>query len=59
MGKQFLVNVHIAVVHQIIELEDSELTGLMVDETAVAILKRHSSQGIIVVSFQWQLIFNI
>jgi hypothetical protein len=39
--------------------EVSELTSAMVDETALGILKRHGSQGILIISSQRKITFTI
>jgi len=59
IGKHLLANTHIAKLNQLTESEVSELTGWMVDETAVAILKRQGSQGITIVCSQRKMIFHI
>ena len=50
MGKHLLANAHIAKLDKLTEWEVSELTSTTVDETALAILKRHGSHGITLVS---------
>jgi len=59
MGKHLLVKAHIAKWKQITESELTELTSLMVDETALAILKRQGSRGITIVSSHRKIIFDI
>jgi len=46
MGKQLLVNAHIAKLNKLTESEVTELTSSTVDETPLAILKREGSRGI-------------
>ena len=59
MGKHLLLKGHIANLKEFIELEITELTGSMVDETAWAILKRQGSRRITIVSLQRQILFDI
>jgi len=59
MGIRLLTWAHIANMDKLIELEVTELTSSMVDETASAILNRHVCCGISIVSFQLNFIFDI
>jgi len=59
MGKHLLTNAHIAKLNELTESEVTKLTSTMVDETALAILKRQRSRGITIVSSQSQFIFHI
>jgi len=59
MGKHLLANAHIAKLNELTESEVTELTSSTVDETAIAILKRHGSRGITIVSLQRKTIFDI
>jgi hypothetical protein len=59
MGKHLLAKAHIAMLNALTESEVTELTSSMVDETALAILKRQGSQGITIVSLQRKIIFTI
>jgi len=59
MGKDLLAKVHITKVNELTELEVPKLTSSMVDETALAILKRQGSRGITIVSLQRKFIFDI
>jgi hypothetical protein len=59
MGKYLLAKAHIAKLNQLTDSEVAELTSTMVDETALAILKRQGSRGITIVSLQRKLRFNI
>jgi uridylate kinase len=54
-----LEKAHIAKLTKLTDSEVNELTCCMVDATALAILKRHRSRGIIVVSLERKLIFDI
>jgi len=58
MGKHFLSKVHIAMSNELTESEVSELTSTTIDETAWAILKRHGSRGITIVSSQSKFILD-
>jgi len=49
MGKHLLAEAHIAKLNESTESEVTELTSLMVDETALAILRRQGSRGITIV----------
>jgi len=59
MGKHLLAEAHIAKLNEITESEVTELTSSMVDETALAILKRQGSRGITIVSLQRRIICDI
>jgi hypothetical protein len=59
MGKHLLAKVHIAKLDKLTESEVTELTSTMVDETALAILKREGSRGITIVSLQRKFRFDI
>jgi hypothetical protein len=59
MGKHMLANAHIAMLNELTVSEVTELTSSMVDETALAILKRQGSWEITMVSLQRQIIFDI
>ena len=59
MGKHLLARAHIAMFNELTESEVTELTSSMVDDTALAILKRQGSQGIRIVSSQSQIIFDL
>jgi len=59
MGKHLLAKAHIAKLNELTESEVTELTSSMVDETALAILKRQGSRRITIVSFQRKIIFDI
>jgi len=59
MGKHLLAKAHIAKLNELTESEVTELTSTMVDETALAILKRQGSQGIRILSLQRKFRFNI
>jgi hypothetical protein len=59
MGKHLLAKAHIAKLNQLTETEVTELTSTMVDETALAILKRQGSRGITIVSAQRKIRFDI
>jgi hypothetical protein len=52
MGEHLLAKAHIAKSNKLIVLEATELTGSTVDETAVAVLKRKGSRGILITSSQ-------
>jgi hypothetical protein len=54
-----LAKAHIAKYNELTELEVTELTSLMVYETALAILQRQGSQGITILSSQSKFIFNM
>jgi len=59
MGKQLMAKAHIAKLNELTDSEVSELTSLMVDETAWAVLKRQGSRGITIVSLQRRIIFVV
>jgi len=59
MGKQLLAKSHIAKLDNLTELEATQLTISMVDETALAILKRQGSRGITIGSLQIKFIYHI
>ena len=59
MGKHLLGKAHIAKLNELTETEVTELTSVMVDETALAILKRQGSRGITIVSLLRKFIFGI
>jgi len=59
MGKHLLAKAHIAKLNELTESEVTQLTRSMVDETALAILKRQGSRGITIVSLQRKTIFDI
>jgi len=59
MGKHLLAKAHIAKLNELTESEVTELTSSTVDEAALAILKRHGSRGITIVSSQEKLIGNV
>jgi len=59
MGKHLLAKAHIAKLNELTESEVTELTSSTVDETSLAILKRHGSRGITIVSLQRKIRFEI
>jgi len=59
MGKQLPATAHIAKSNKWTETEVTELISSMVDETALAILKRQGSRGISIVSLQRKTRFDI
>jgi hypothetical protein len=59
MGKHLLANAHIAKLNELTQSEVTELTSSMVDETALAILKRQGSRRITIVSVPRKMIFDI
>jgi hypothetical protein len=59
MGKHLLAKAHIAKLDESTEWEVTELISSMVDETALAILKRQGCRGITIVSLQRKIIFDI
>jgi hypothetical protein len=59
MGKHLLAKAHIAKLHELTLSEVTELTCLMVAETALAILKQQESQGIPIFSSQRKIKFTI
>jgi hypothetical protein len=52
MGKHLLAKAHIAKLNELTVAEVIELTSSMIDETALAILKRQGRRGILLVSLQ-------
>jgi hypothetical protein len=50
LGKHFLVKAHIGKLNELTESAVAELTSTTAAETALAILKRHESRGITIVS---------
>jgi hypothetical protein len=59
IGKHLLAKAHIAKLNKLTESEVAELSSSMVDETALAILKRQGSRRITIVSLQRNIIFDI
>jgi len=59
MGKHLLAKAHIAKLIELTQTEVTELTSSTVDETALAILKRQGSRGIILVSLPRKIRFDI
>ena len=59
MGKHLLAKAHIETLNKVTQSEVTELTSSMVDETALAILKRQGSRGITIVRLQRKTIFDI
>jgi hypothetical protein len=59
MWKHLLAKAHIPKLNELTESEVTELTSSTVDETVLAILKRHGSRGITIVSLQRKIIFDI
>jgi hypothetical protein len=59
MEEHLLARAHIAKLNELTELEVTELTISMVDETALAVMKRQGSRGITIVSSLSQIIFVI
>jgi len=59
MGKHMLAKALFAKINELTESEVTELTSSMVNETALAILKREGSREITIVSSQRQIIFDI
>jgi len=59
MGKHLLAKAHITKLNELTESEVTELTSSMVDETALAILKRQGIRGITIGSLQRKCIFDI
>jgi len=59
MGKHLLAKAHIAKLNELTESEVTEMTGSMVDETALAILKRQGSRRITIVCSQRKIRFDI
>jgi len=58
MGKHLLAKAHIAKLNGLPVSEVPELSSSMVDETVLAILKRHGSPGIIIVSSLRNILFD-
>jgi hypothetical protein len=52
MRKHWLAKAHIAKFNELTNIDVTELNSLTVDETALVILKRQGSRGIIIVSLQ-------
>jgi len=59
MGKHWLAKAHIAKLNKLTESEVTESTSLTVDETALAIPKRHGNGGITIVCSQRKIMFDI
>jgi len=59
MGKHLLAKAHIAKLNELTESEVTELSSSMVNETALAILKREGSRGITIVSVPREMIFDM
>jgi len=59
IGKHLLAKAHIGNLNEFTVAEVTELTSSMVDETALGIMQRQGSQGIIIVSLQRKIIFDI
>jgi hypothetical protein len=59
MGKPLLVKAHITKVTQWTVTKVTELTSMIVDETALGILKRQGSREITIVCSQRKIIFDI
>jgi len=59
MRKHLLAHECVATLNKLPESAVTEFTSSMVDEWALAILKREGSQGITIVSLQWKFIFDI
>jgi hypothetical protein len=59
MGKDLLAKARIVKLNELTESEVTELSSAMVDETALAILKRQGSRGITIVILQRKIIFDI
>jgi len=59
IGKHLLAQADIAKLNELTESEVTELTSSMVDETALAILRRQGSQGITILSSPRKIIFDI
>jgi hypothetical protein len=59
MGKHLLAKAHITKLNELPQSEVTEFTISMVDETALAILKRQGSRGITIPSSLSQIIFDI
>jgi hypothetical protein len=59
MEKHLLGSAHMAKLNELTQSEVIELTCSTVDETALAILKRHGSRGITIVSVPTKMMFDI
>ena len=59
MGKHLLAKAYIVKLNKFTQSGVTELTSLMVNETALAILKRQGSRGITIVNSYRQIIFDI
>jgi len=59
MGKHLLAKAHIAKLNELTKSEVTELSSSMVNETALAILKRQGSRAITILSSLRQIIFDI
>jgi hypothetical protein len=59
MGKHLRAKAHISKLNELTESEVTELSSSMVDETALAILKRQGSRRITIVSVPREMIFDI
>jgi len=59
MGKHLLAKAHIPKLNELTESEVTELTSSTVDGTALAILKRHGSCGITILSVPRKMILDI
>ena len=59
MGKHLLAKAHIAKLNELTVSDVTELTSSTVDETALAILKRQGSRGMIIVNSQRKIRFDI
>jgi len=59
MGKYLLANAHITTLNKLTDSEVTEFTISTVDATALAILKRQGSLGILITSSQQKFIFDI
>jgi hypothetical protein len=59
MGKQMLAKAHITKLNELTKSEVTELTSSLVDEPALAILKRKGSRGITIVSVPRKMIYDI
>jgi hypothetical protein len=59
MGKHLVAKAHFAKLNELTESEVTELISSTVEETSVAILKRHGSRGITIVSLPRTMIVDI
>jgi hypothetical protein len=59
MGKHFAAKARITKLNELTESEVDEWTSITADETALAILMRHGSCGITIVSLLRKFIFEI